>query len=316
MAQPIRGGVAASAGYRQMINSFVTPQHSDRIIRQVYCRAASPEITTGDFSEGLVSCGASLGFRTEPAIDIHEYQKNQTLVPQELETKWVWINVDRAKYFNVKIDRVDKKQICDWDEIASNFCTNASKRMYLELDPEVLMKIAIQASGLNKGGNAGVDGDVNLGQYGAPLLIDKENIVDILVDAKIVMEQQCRWEEGKMVMILPTIAERAFYGSELAAHCCDGVESALLSGALRGSYMGWRIVFSNQVPRVWDATQNRYAYYVVFGHEDATGMVQQIDDCEIVNIERSFGEYYRGLWVFGHNTLIPEAVGALFATFR
>lgn len=316
MANPGKNGVPASAGYKQLVGSLVTPKFSDRIIRQVFCRSASSEMTTGDFANGLVSCGNTLGFRVEPMVDIHEYQKNQTLVPQEIETEWRWLQVDRAKYFNIKVDRVDQKQVCDWSKIASNFCSNASKRMYQQLDPEVLMKIAVSADRANKGTAAGTDGDINLGQFGAPLEVDATTIVDQLVNARIILEQNCRWEAGNMVMILPTIAEKAFYGSQLANYCATGTQSPLLSGALRGDYMGWRIVFSNHVPRVFDTTANRFCYYVVFGHDGATGMVQQIDECEVVKIEKSFGDYYRGLWVFGHNTLIPEAVGVIYAYFK
>lgn len=310
--------VPAAAGYRQFVNSLVQPKFSDRVIRQVYCRSVAMDITTGDFAEGIASCGATLGFKVEPAIDIHEYQKNQTLVPQELETEWRWLSVDRAKYFNVKIDKVDETQICDWDEMAANFCENASKRMFTQLDPEVLMKIAVQASGRNKGSEAGMDGAINLGQYGAPLNVTKDTIVELLVNARIVLEEQCRWEEGSMVMILPTYAQKAFYQSELANYCATGERSPLLNGRLRSGpngYMGWHIIFSPHAPRVFDATTQQWAYYVVFGHEGATGMVQQIDECDIMKIERSFGKYYRGLWVFGHDTLIPEAVGVIYATF-
>lgn len=307
--------IPAAAGYTQYVNSLTHPQFSDRVIKQVYCRSVSMEITTGDFSNGLVGCGSTLGFKVEPAVDVHEYQKNQTLVPQELETEWRWISVDRAKYFNVKIDKIDQHQICDWDAMASNFCDNASKRMFTQLDPEILMKIAKQASQKNKGLNAGRDGGINLGRYGSPLVLDKDNIIEFLTNSSIVLEEQCRWEEGNMVMIFPTSAKKAFFASGLASADQMGETSPILNGRLRQKYMGWRIIFSPHAPRVWDATQSRWAYYVVFGHEMATGFVQQIDECDVMKIERSFGQYYRGLWVFGHNTLIPEGVGAAYAVF-
>lgn len=311
----MKRSIPSSAGYSQYVNSLQTPKFSNRIIRQVYCRSVAGEVTTGDFSEGLVSCGSTLGFKVEPAIEIHDYQKNQTLVPQELETEWRWISVDRAKYFNVKIDRIDKKQICDFEELRSQFCTNASKRMFQQLDPEVLMKIAVQAHKGNKGATAGREGMINLGTYGAPRMVNGANLIDLLSDLKIVMDGTCRFEEGRMVLILPTEAQKAFYTSELSKFDQTGVVSPLLNGSLRGSYMQFRISFSNNVPRVWDAATNRWAYYVIFGHDGATGMVQQIDECDVVKIERSFGDYYRGLWVFGHDTLIPEAVGVLYAYF-
>lgn len=316
MSKSQLGGVAAAAGYRQMLHSLQAPKFSDRVIRQVYCRSVAMDVTNGDFMDGLIGCGSNIGFRVEPAIDIHEYQKNQNLVPQELETNWRWVSIDRAKYFNVKIDRIDKKQICDWDEFASNFCTQASKRMYTELDPEILLKMAQQASKCNKGNNAGMDGDIDLGQYGSPITIDQENIVDALACKKIVIEQSCRWEDGKMFVVMPTIAEKAFYNSSLACYDKTGTQSITLSGRIRDMYMGFKVTFSNHVPRVWDAVKRRWCYYIVFGHEDATGFAQQIDECDVMKIEKSFGDYYRGLWVYGHGTLIPEGVGVCYACFN
>jgi len=316
MARSTSTGLTAAAGYRQFQNSLTQPEFSDRVIRQVYCRSVTMDVTTSDYTEGLVGHGATLGFQVEPAVVLHEYQKNQTLVPQELESEWRWLDVNRAKYFNIKIDRIDRKQMPNFNKLASNFCSNASKRMYIELDSEVLFKMAFEADKQNKGSNAGIDGDTDLGQYGQPIDFNKDNIIDRLACAKVTLEQACRWEDGNMVMVLPTAAEKAFYSSDLGSYHTTGERSIVLNGRINDTYMGFEVIFSNYVPRVWDAAQNRWVYYIVFANKQSTGLVQQIDDCDIIKIEKSFGDYYRGLWVYGHNSLIPEGVGVMYAYFN
>lgn len=308
-------GVPAAAGYRQYQESLIRPEFSDRIIRQVYCRSVTMDITTSDYTEGLAGSGATIGFQVEPAIDVHEYQKNQTLVPQELESEWRWLEVDRAKYFNVKIDRIDRKQIPNFDKLRANFCTNASKRMYTQLDEEVLFKMAARADKRNKGTTAGRDGDINLGQYGAPININATNLIDTMSCMQIVLEQACRWDEGSMFIVFPVAAKKTFFGSPLNSYLFTGENSITLNGRVRKQYMGFNIIFSNYVPRVFDTVTNRFVYYIIFGHKDSTGFVQQIDECDVMKIERSFGDYYRGLWVYGHGNMIPEAVGVAYAYF-
>lgn len=315
MANVSSGGIPASAGYTQYVNTLVSPKFSDRIIGQVYCRSIAGEFTRGDYGDGLAACGNTIGFKVEPEIDFYDYQKNQTLKSQTIETEWRYMTVDCAKYFNVKIDQIDQKQVCDWDTLASRFCENASKRMHVALDPEVLIKMAVYAHKRNKGKNAGVNGTTDLGTYGDPLVIDDTNITDLLVCLQVVLEEQCRWEDGHMCIAFPTQAKKSFFQSELANYCSVGERSPLLNGKLRDDYMGFKIIFTNHSPRFFDEVAQKWAYYVVAAHDMATGFVQQIDTCEKIKMERTFGDFYRGLWVYGHQTLIPEAVAVAYVTF-
>lgn len=315
--QKQRAGLTAAAGYTQFRDTVSTPLFSNRIIGRVYKDSVVPKVTTGDYLQGLKSCGSSVGFRTEQKIKIFDYQENQTLDSQAPETSWRWLHINKAKYFNIKIDEVTESTICDFKDLVSDFCNNAGKALKQRLDPEILLEMAAAADASNRGNNAGPEGNIDMGSYSKPLTITPVNFTQKLVEAQILFTDSCEgsyWEDGKMVVILPNQAKQVIWHrnsglSGLSPYCCDNGENSLPN-----DLFGWQIVFSNNVPRV-KLADGRYAYYIIFAHSAATAFVQQIQKCEVKDSEKSFGKYYRGLWVYGNGTLIPEGVGVMFATF-
>lgn len=312
-----RAGLTASAGYPQYRDTLQTPQFSDRIIARTYKDSVTSRITTGDFLQGLRRCGSSVGFRVESRVEVFDYQENQPLDTQVPENCWRWVHINKAKYFNIKIDAVTEATICNWQAEARSFCTNAAKSLKERLDPEILIEMAIAAAPSNRGTNAGPEGNFNFGSLTTPLVLTPYNIVQKFVEAQIAMTDQCegsRWEAGKMVVVLPNIAKTviqhrdsgiAGWGADCCARDVPGAVNMLDD---------WEIIYSNNVPfqRLPDGS---YGYYIIFAHRDATAFVQQLERCEVKDSYRSFGQYYRGLWVYGNDTLIPEGIIVMFAKF-
>lgn len=312
-----RAGLTAAAGYTQFRDTIQTPIFSNRMIGRVYKDSVVPKITTGDFLDGLKRCGSSVGFKTEQKIKVFDYQENQTLDSQSPETCWRWLHINKAKYFNIKLDRVTAMQICDFEEMARGFCANAGKSLKQRLDPEILIEIAASADAANRGNNAGPEGTTDMGSYANPFVVTPYNFIQKLVEAQLLFTDSCEgsyWEDGKMVVILPNVAKTVILHKDsgvsgLGEGCCSNNLNAIA-----GNISGWELVFSNNVPRV-KLADGSYAYYVVFAHKNATAFVQQIEECEVKDSEKSFGQYYRGLWVYGNGTLIPEGVAVGFFKF-
>lgn len=312
------GGLTAAAGYHQFRDTLQTPQFSSRMIGRTYRDSVVSKVTTGDFLDGLKKCGSSVGFKVDTKVKVFDYQENQTLDQQTPETCWRWVHINKAKYFNIKIDRVSESTICDWDLMAQNFCENAGKSLKESLDPQILIEMAVASAKTNRGNNAGPEGNFDFGSYSSPLVISPKDFVQKLVEAQIAMTDQPEgsyWEDGKMVVILPNIAKSVVLHrdsglSGASVECCTNNINGLAD-----NIAGWDIVYSNNVPRA-QLADGTYAYYVIFAHKDATGFVQQLEECEIKDSEKSFGQYYRGLWVYGNDTLIPEGIAVMFAKFN
>lgn len=312
-----KAGLTAAAGYTQFRDNIQTPQFSNKIIGRVYRDSVIPTITTGNYLDGLQACGSSVGFKTSAKIKVFDYQENQTLDQQTPETCWRWLHINKAKYFNIKIDRVTKHQICDFEAMASSFCADAGKSLMQRLDPEILIEIAAAGDSANRGNNAGPEANFDMGSFSQPFTITPFNLTQKFVDAQIILTDSSEgsyWEDGKMTVILPNIAKTVFLHrdsglSGIGSNCCDNNMNGITN-----NLAGWDIVFSNNVPRV-KLADNSYAYYVIFAHQDATAFVQQIEECEVKDSSTSFGQFYRGLWVYGNGTLIPEGVAVGFFKF-
>lgn len=319
MARPIsqRGNVAA-AGYTQYANALIQPKFADSIIGQVYCDSIAPAITTGDYTRGLASCGNSIGFLVEPAIQVREHQKNQKLVPQEIEGDWRWLNIDRQKYFMVKIDRVDQKQSCQLSKLVSRFRLNAGRQMAKLLDPEVLSRMVCMASSQTKGRKAGPAGMIDLGGPGAPIVLTATNIVEVLIRLTSVLRQMCRWEMGRMVVVLPEVLRGIILSNPILTNALimGTGQSMLVKGDADRELLGFDVMFSNYTPMVTDPATGQAAWWIIAAHEKATGFIQQIDDYDIVSGESFFGKFYRGLWVYGHGVMVPEAVAVAYVTVQ
>lgn len=309
--------LVASAGYSQYADNLITPMFGERLIARGYCSFVSGDITTADYNGTITRCGDQITYFIEPEVMIREYGKNALLQPQELEGESVTMTIDRAKYYDVKLDRIDEKQICNIDQWIDSFLKRATYNMQRLLDPEILMKMAVEAAPTNKGMGAGKEShSQDLGEIGNPIPITSANIIEVLTRLDVVLREACRWEDGKMFLVLPNIARNALMASDLKAAYLTGLsQSPILNGKFPLVIMGFNVYFTDQVPQVFDTGVNKNAYYIVAGNQNATGFAQQLEEHEIITMENSFGKYYRGLWVYGSKPFIRDGLAALYATF-
>lgn len=309
--------ITSSAGYSQYSDALITPKFGTQLVARAYCTMVAGDITNIDYAGELTKCGDQITYFVEPDVTIRDYQKNQVLEPEELESESITMVVDRAKYYNVKLDRIDEKQVCFIDKWKNSFMKRAEYNMKRLLDPEVLMRMAMEADANNKGNSAGKEShSQELGELGNPVPITAANIIEVLTRLDVVLRESCRWEDGQMFVVLPNIARNALMGSDLkAAYLTGNAKSPILNGKFPEQIMGFDIYFSDQVPKVQDMAVNKNAYWIVAGHKKATGFAQQLEEHEIKSMEHSFGKFYRGLWVYGHKPFLRDALAALYATF-
>ncbi|MBN3777438.1 hypothetical protein G3O06_07720 [Burkholderia sp. Ac-20345] len=307
----------SSAGYSQYADVLITPQFGDRLIARGYCSFVVGDITNTDYTGDLNKGGDQITYFIEPEVEINEYQKNGTLQPQELESESVTMVVDRAKYYNVKLDRIDEKQITFIDKWVESFLKRADYNMKRLLDPEVLMRMALETAPTNKGMNAGRESESqDLGEIGNPVPITGANVIEVLTRLDVVLREACRWEDGEMFVVMPNVSRNALMSSDLKAAYLTGMsQSPILNGKFPLQIMGFDMYFTDQVPKVQDIATGKTAYWIVAGNKKATGFAQQLEDHEIITMEHSFGKFYRGLWVYGHKPFLRDALAALYATF-
>lgn len=309
--------LASASGYRTY-NVLKTPIVSQSLITRFYATSVSGNITSKDIIPSeLRQCGDQVVFRRAPIAEVFDYQKNQDLEVSTLNTEPIVMAVNRAKYWNFKLERVDEKQICDIQKWVKEFVANTSEIMALEIDQMVFDELPTEASCFNKGKTAGArTGSYNLGALGAPISLNGDNIIKYLTYLSAVLDEANVPTRGRFV-VFPSVAKTVFMSSELRNACATGMSQSVIFGGAVPDILGFTIYFSNNMPIYADQAQpGLQTYLVIAGLKDATGFITQLSESEIVDKDtRSFSKYWRGLTVFDFKVLRPEALAVLYASF-
>lgn len=309
--------LASASGYRTY-NVLKTPIVSQSLITRFYASSISGNITSKDIIPSeLRQCGDQVIFRRAPIAEVFDYQKNQDLEVSTLNTEPIVMTVNRAKYWNFKLERVDEKQICDIQKWVKEFVANTAQIMSLEIDRMIFDELPTEASCFNKGKKAGArTGTYNLGALGAPVAINGGNIIKYLTYLSAVLDEANVPVTGRFV-VFPSVAKTVFVASELGDACATGMNQSIIFGGAIPNIMGFTIYFSNNMPIYSDpAAPGLQTYLVIAGLKDATGFITQLSESEIIDQDtRSFSKYWRGLTVFDFKVLRPEALTVLYASF-
>lgn len=319
MPAQVPGTLSAASGYRSY-NALKTPIFARALISRFYCESIAGNITSRDVVPSeLRQCGDQVIFRKAPVAELFDYTKNQDLEVSSLNTEPVIMTVNRAKYWNLKLDQVDEKQICNIQEWIREFNKSASQQLAQEIDREILTQLPLQADCFNKGRRAGKkSGAFDLGALGAPVTITQDNIVTYLTFLSAVLDEQCVPQSGRFV-VFPVSAKAVFYNNPtLANACASGMGKSIVLGGTIPDIMGFQIYFANNMPIYTDAAAgNAQTYTVVAGFKQATGFVTQLSKSEVIDKDpRSFSKYWRGLQVYDFMVMRPEMLAVLYATFQ
>ena len=102
----------AASGYTQLVSALTQPAYAAGFLKRFHMMTISGSITSQDIvPKEIRQKGDEVVFRRAPEAEIFDYQKNQELEVSHLYTSTITMNVNRAKYSNLKLDAIDRKQI-------------------------------------------------------------------------------------------------------------------------------------------------------------------------------------------------------------
>lgn len=310
--------ITAAAGYPQYSGVLTHPDVRDVFLERAWASNKLANYTSDEYTGSLKEMGDEVIFRREPVVNIHRYQKNIKLKADTPEVSTTKLCVDEGFYWNVKLDRVDIKQMGKgvYGALNSSLMKAGPRAVGYQTEKTVLARMVRDAE---IRGNSSVG---SLGTIGAPLSITKDNIVEVFARAAAAMRKSFVYEEGQMFMYLPSVAGITLATSSLAQYYMTGIAGTITKGdavsEMSAKYqpLGFELVMGDFCPEVQDPTTGDMCHYIVFGRKRATGFVQQIEEMEVVGSEFHFGKYTRGLHIYGHKPLLSEALGVIYARFQ
>lgn len=303
MAYPAAGGVPTHSG-------IMHPEvWAGKLLVKFYKQCVYQDISNTDYEGEIRSYGDTVHIRTTPDITISDYVKGQTLVHEQPEPANVDLLIDKGKYWSFVARTVDLAQ-ADYNFV-DDWTTDAAEQLKITIDATVLGSIYADAAAENKGATAGViSANINLGVTGTPVVVTKANILDYIVDCGTVLDEQ-NIPESNRWFLLPPWACGMIKQSDLKDASLAGDGTSILRNGRLGMIDRFTLYMTNQLTTVSDGGT---VTNMIFGHKSATTFATQLieNDGPLKDVDK-FGDFYRGLQVFGYEVIKPDALGHFYA---
>ena len=290
--------------------TFIPEIWSTKLIEKYYDSTVLSVITNTDYEGEIRNQGDKVNIRTMPTLEINDYKIGQTLINQRPEAPTIELLIDKGFYWSAIIDDVIEKQQ-DIDQM-NLWAQDAAEQMKIKLDTRVLGSFVPDIADANKGDDAGrLSGNIDLGDTGSPIALTKSNILDTILYMGQVLDEQNVSETGRW-LILPFWATTLLKMSDIKDASLTGDGSTPLRNGRVGVIDRFTIYNSNLLPRYVDGSDN--ATHVLAGTTAGMTFATQLTKTESLRAESTFGNIMRGLIVYGHKVVKPEALTAAYVT--
>ena len=278
--------------------------YSGKLVEKFYKTTVFGEIASTDYEGEIAGFGAQVKIRTIPDITVSDYVVGAGLNAQYPTNNSVTLTIDQAKSFAVALSTVDSRQ-SDLD-LADVFANDGSIQLRIAADADMLETIPADVSADNQGRTAGADSNsIDLGDSTTPFSLTKSNVVDFIVDAGTVLDEQNVSDEGRW-FVLPPWAIALIKKSDLRIASLAGDGVSILRNGKVGEIDRFTIYQSRNLLA---QTTPGLANYAMFGHSAGLTFAAQIIEAQMIDNPNDFGYIIRGLMIFGYEVIEPKYVG-------
>lgn len=312
-------GVPSASGY-PVYSGLIHPIYSKMFVQRLYAESISGQITDQSVVPSELRQAGDLAImRRAPRGELHKYHKNQALEVSKFNSETITFKVDKAWYWNLKLDEIDYVQVPEIGMWLKAFQDDSLQQLAAQIDHDIIQDMVVAAAACNKGAKAGVRSHShNLGATGAPLGLTSSGTINPLTLTAVlraVLGEQNIPKTGLFV-VWPQVVEPLFLANSVLANACSSGmgKSTLVSGEVV-SVMNMKQFFSPNTPVYTDPVTNETTYPVVMGVKSATGFVNQLTKTQIIDQDpRAFSRYWRGLQLSGWGVIRPELLAVAYVT--
>jgi len=298
MAFPVAAGAAAYSG------NFIPELWSAKLIQNFYDASVLTAISNTDYEGEIKRYGDTVNIRTTPDITIHPYTKGMTLTVERPDKPKLQLLIDKGIYFNCIEDDVDKVQ-SDID-LLGTWSRDASEKMKLAVDADVLTGMLPDVSALNRGSTAGrISGNIDLGVTGTPRIIAKTDVLDAIVDVGTVLDE-ANCPDTDRFMVVPAWMAGMIKKSDLKDASIAGDGMSILRNGRLGMIDRFTLYVSHNLNNVLDG--GNHCFSVIAGTKMGLTFAAQMVETKSLEAESTFGTIIRGLQVYGYKVVKPEAL--------
>jgi len=246
-----------------------------------------------DYEGDVKGKGDTVRITAHGPISIDNYDKSTGLGdPEELDDASTTLEITQAKYFNFRIDDIDKAQMNV--ALMESATRDAAYQLADVADQYIVAQMVAGA------GNAVGADDTDKIFDGTTNLVTEE-----LLAVKQKLDEANAPTEGRFVVIPPWVVKWLLQEDAIVNPSWSGVEGVMLNGEI-AKLFGFSILQSNNVPN--DGGDH---YKVVAGVARATTFADSVNETEAYRPDKFFADALRGLHCYGAKVVDPECLCVL-----
>ena len=318
---PLIGATGAFAGVN-VSGSFIPTLWSAKLNQKFYKSTVFGEIANTSYEGEISGLGDKVVINNRPDITISDYQVGTSLSYQVPAPSTVELPIDRAKYFAFQVNDVVEHQ--SQPKLMDMFSDDAAMQMKIAIDTSVLLGTATKQGiwndvpAANQGATAGaISGGYPLGTATAPITLTASNVLATLTALAGVLDEQNIPETERWLLIDP-LTRQILMQSNLAQAQFMGDDKSMVRNGKIGMIDRFTVYVTNNLPKA-AATQDYFGAaaagtakrrLIMAGHKSAVTFASQMTKMETVRNPSDFGDYVRGLNVYGYKTIIPTGLAS------
>jgi hypothetical protein len=303
--------------------TFIPSIWSAKLNAKFYAATVFNEIANTNWQGDISDVGDKVVINDIPDLAISTYTPGTAIsytVPtpssQELQIK-------NAKMFAFRTDDILKMQ--SKIPLMDTFTADAGMQMKIAIDGDVILKMLFDATdgGVDAAnGNSATGGRsaaYNLGTGAAPITLSGSNTLSTITNLASVLDEWNVPDSDRWLLIDP--ATRSWLmQSNLAQAYFTGDATSPVRNGLIGTIDRFKVFVTNQLPTAasgqttWTNPQGSTAgtvathatlkrRLIVAGHKSGVTFASQMTKVETLRIQDNFGDYVRGLNVYGFKTV-------------
>lgn len=317
--------------------TFIPTLWSAKLNAKFYKASTFADICNRDWEGEIANVGDKVVINNVPTITIRDYTIGNSGARLTYEVPvgaTVELAVDRAKYFGFQVNDVLDYQAKP--DLMDTFTNDAAEQMRIAIDSTCIYRSFSLANAANKGATAGVRSlSYNMGTDVAPVALDvtvggANNVLTKILQMASILDEQNVPESNRWLVIDPA-TRILLMQTNLAQANLMGDDKSPVRNGLIGKIDRFSIYVSNNLPTApagtatpWvsgDASENSVTSAgtdlkrkaIIAGHTSAIAFASQMTKTETLRNPDDFGDFVRGLQVFGSKVVADQALALMIA---
>jgi hypothetical protein len=320
---PVTGAFNTNPSYS---GTFIPALWSGKLNAKFYTATVFGEIANTAWEGEISGIGDTIVINNIPDIAIQSYAPGTALNYQVPTPSTQTMVVDQGKYFAFQVN--DLLDLQSKPNLVDTFTNDAAMQMKVQIDSSVLYNTVFNSTyatlnSANNGATAGKNSAAyNLGTDSAPVVLTSSNILQLITSLSAVLDEQNIPETDRWLLIDPTTRQLLLNSNLGQAQFMGDPSSAVRTGRI-GDIDRFAVYVTNNLPRGAAGTNWTDALgllgggasggalkrrAIIAGHKSAITFASQMTKMETVRNPNDFGDYIRGLNVYGHKLVKAEGL--------